>query len=134
MVAVATLMIGCGKDDESTPTVNVKQFTGTYTGLVSWQDEEGTASEQSLFTLSENPTDRNGLLLYNIGNLGQGVSVKLTVNTDLSVNIPHQIVVVDNTQVGIVGSGKLSEGRIELTYLETTWKSRFNVTVEGIKN
>ena len=134
MVAVATLMIGCSKDEESTPDVNVKQFTGTYTGLVSWQDGDGTASEQSVFTLSENPTDRNGLVLYNIGNLGQSISVKLIVSADLSVNIPHQIVVVDNTQTGIVGSGKLSEGRIELTYLETTWKSHFNVTVAGIKN
>ena len=70
MVAMATLMIGCSKDEEGTPSVNVSRFIGTYTGLASWQDETGTVSEQSVFSISENPTEKNGLLLYNMGNLG----------------------------------------------------------------
>lgn len=134
VAAVAILMIGCSKDDENTQSVNVEQFVGTYIGLVSWQNDNAVQSEQSTFSLSVNPTDKNGLMLYNIGNLGQSISVKLTVNPDLSISFPHQIVDVDGEQIGIVGSGELSNGRVEFTYLETAWGYVCNVSVVGIKN
>lgn len=134
VAAVAILMIGCSKDDDNTQSINVEKFVGTYIGLVSWQNDNAVQSEQSTFALSVNPTDKNGLMLYNIGNLGQSISVKLTVNPDLSVSIPHQIVDVDGEQIGIVGSGELSNGRVEFTYLETAWGYVCNVSVVGIKN